>query len=81
MAVYNVIVAAVLLLLAACVQPGHAKCGRMIRGVNWDGCEPRLKPTPCRSAIITISCLFPRRSLPPRWRSHGNAVRTFVRYV
>lgn len=37
MAFYNVIVSAVFLLLAASVQPGHAKCGRMIRGVSWDG--------------------------------------------
>eukprot|EP00892_Ulva_mutabilis_P011299 jgi/Ulvmu1/8541/UM044_0075.1 len=33
----KMIVFAVLLVLAASVQPCHAKCGRMLRGINWDG--------------------------------------------
>lgn len=37
MAGFKTIVSAVLLCLAASVQPCHAKCGAMLRSINWDG--------------------------------------------
>lgn len=65
MAGFKTIVSAVLLCLAASVQPCHAKCGAMLRSINWDGyattnsiCQVILTP-------LTVALVSLRDALPP----------------